>query len=101
MSLVRLLILSLYVALYSGLLLPVAVDAQSDVEQNWKNLSPDLRKQKRQQYYSKLPESQQQRLRKNQQLFHALPSSEKRTLCKKFHRQNGYYPPACEGLFSP
>lgn len=101
MSLVRLLILSLCVAFYSGFMLPVTVDAQSSSDQNWKNLSPDLRKQKRQQYYSNLPESQQQRLRENQQRFHALPSSEKRALCKRFRRQNGYYPPACEGLFSP
>ncbi len=85
----------------AGYLTPVTVLAQEAFGQNWKDMSPDAREQLRQQYFSNLPESQQQRLRKNQQKFQALPGNQKRTLCQKFLSQNGYLPPTCQTLLGP
>ena len=81
--------------------LPVATHGQNNLGQSWKDLSPELRKQKRQQFYSTLPESQKRNLRQNQQKFQALPGQQKRQLCQKFYQQNGYYPPACQSLMQP
>lgn len=74
---------------------------QENFGQSWKDMSPDIRDQMRQQYFSNLPESQQQRLRQNQQRFQALPGNQKRSLCQKFQSQNGYLPPACQNLLGP
>ncbi len=76
---------------------PEAV-AQENFSQSWKNLPPDKRKQKREQYFSDLPESRQQRLRESQRKFHALSSGEKRALCERFISQRGYAPPACRNI---
>lgn len=93
--------LILCIVLGGGLILPPAVVAQDSPGQAWKNLSPDLREQKRQQYFKNLPKSQQQKLREHQQKFHALPGNQKLALCQRFHSQNGYYPPACQNLIGP
>lgn len=98
--LVRILVLCLSL----GLTLPASLSAvaqegfgpgQGSGEQAWKGLSPDTRKQKREQYFMNLPEPQQQQLRENQRKFHALSPDQKRELCARFQEQNGYTPPAC------
>ena len=98
---VRLLVISICLAVSGGLYIPLQADAQESFGQSWKDLSPDKRKQKSEQYFSNLPESQQQRLRQNQQRFRALPNNQKRVLCQRFQSQKGYYPPACQGLVKP
>lgn len=75
--------------------------AQENLNPNWGKLSPDLREQKRKQYFQNLPESQQQQLREHQRKFQSLPSEDKLALCRRFHSQNGYYPPACQNLIGP
>lgn len=96
MPLIR--IFALCLILCPGPLSLPAAEAQDAFGQNWKNLSPDNRKERREQYFSSLPEPQQQRLRENQRKFHSLPADEKRTLCEGFLSQNGYAPPACRSL---
>lgn len=93
MQLFRIFVLSL--TLGHGLVSTPLVEAQDNFGQSWKNLSPDTRKQKREQYFSTLPEQQQQRLRESQRKFHSLPPEEKRSLCERFLNQNGYAPPTC------
>lgn len=75
--------------------------AQDNLGQSWKDLSPEQRKQKGEQFYSNLPESQKRNLKQNQQRFQALPGNQKLKLCRRFYNQNGYYPPACQSLLSP
>ena len=87
--------------LISASIVPVAVYAQNNLNQSWKDLSPELRKQKRKQFYSNMPESQKHTLRQNQQKFKGLPGEQKIQICQKFHSQNGYYPPACQSLVGP
>jgi len=98
MSLFRVTALVLCIALSNGFIVPATVNAQDNFGQSLKNLPPDQRKQKRQQYFSNLPESQQQRLRDNQRKFQALPRDQKRALCRQFQKQNGYVPPACQSI---
>ena len=74
------------------------VPAQDGFGPGWKSLSPDLRKQKREQIFSTLPEPEQQQLRENQKKFHALPPDRKLELCLRFLKQNGYAPPACRSI---
>ncbi len=97
----RLLLTLLCVILISPTAAPIAALAQENLGQSWKDLSPELRKQKRQQFYSNLPESQKRNLRQNQQKFQALSAQQKRKLCQRFYQQNGYYPPACQSLLQP
>lgn len=85
-------------ALLHGLSVTPTVEAQDSFGQNWQSLSPDTRKQKREQYFSTLPEPQQQQLRESQRKFHALPPDQKRDLCVRFMEQNGYAPPACASI---
>ena len=75
--------------------------AQSPGGQNWKDLAPDQRKQKRRQYFENLPEPQQQRLRENREKFNKLSGDQKRSLCQRFLEQNGYSPPACQQILGP
>ena len=83
-------------ALFHGL--SMTAEAQDNFGQSWKSLSPDIRKQKREQFFSELPEPQQQQLRENQRKFHALQPEQKRDLCERFLEQNGYAPPACASI---
>lgn len=87
--------------LTNGVVAPPVALAQENPGQDWKNLTPDTREKKRQQYFSNLPESQQQKLRQNQRKFQSLSGNQQRTLCQKFHKQHGYLPPACQGLLGP
>ena len=75
--------------------------AQNNLGQSWKDLSPEVREQKRRQFFMSLPESKKQSLRENQLKFQALPIDQQRVICQKFHRQNGYYPPTCQNLLGP
>ena len=75
--------------------------AQNNLGQSWKDLSPELREQKRQQFFMGLPESKKQSLRENQRRFNELPKEQRKAICQKFHRQNGYYPPTCQNLLGP
>ena len=96
MSLFRIFVLSL--AISHGFVSAPTAEAQGNFDQSWKNLSPDTRKEKREQFFSDLPETQQKRLRENQRKFHSLPADQKRSLCERFLSQNGYAPPACQSL---
>ena len=96
MFLLRVLAVVLCVAISHVIVFPSTVSAQENFGQSLKNLPPDQRKQKRQQYFSNLPEPQQERLRENQQKFQALPGDQKRALCQQFQTQKGYIPPACQ-----
>ena len=94
MSLVRILVLCC--AVFHGLAAVPTTEAQDSFGQNWKNLSPDTRKQKGEKLFSDLPEPQQMQLRESQRKFHALPPEQKHSLCDRFLEQNGYAPPACQ-----
>ncbi|MDJ0958002.1 MAG: DUF3106 domain-containing protein [Arenicellales bacterium] len=78
-----------------------AAYAQNNLGQSWKDLSPEVRDQKRRQFFMNLPESKKQSLRESQLKFQALPVDQRRAICQKFHRQNGYYPPTCQNLLGP
>ena len=98
MFLRRVLAVVLCVAISSVVVFPSTVSAQEGFGQSLKNLPPDQRKNKRQQYFSNLPEPQQKRLREKQQKFQALPGDQKRALCRQFQTQNGYITPACQKI---
>ena len=84
MFLLRVLVVVLCLAISHVIVFPSTVSAQENFGQSLKNLPPDQRKQKRQQYFSNLPEPQQKRLRENQQKFQGLPGDRKRALCQQF-----------------
>jgi hypothetical protein len=90
--------LILCTALLYGCLTAPPAAAQDGFGQGWKSLSPDTRQHKREQYFSDLPEPQQQRLRESQRRFHSLSLDRKRALCERFLSQNGYVPPACRNI---
>ena len=93
-------VLTCLMVLSAQFVLPAA-HAQNNLDQSWKDLSPEVREQKRQQFFMSLPESKKQSLRENQRRFNELSKDQRRVICQKFHRQNGYYPPTCQNLLNP
>ena len=93
-------VLTCVMVLSAQFVLPAA-HAQNNLGQSWKDLSPEVREQKRRQFFMSLPESKKQSLRESQLKFHALPVDQQRAICQRFHRQNGYYPPTCQNLLNP
>ena len=98
---VRLLSVLTCMMVLSAQFAPSTAHAQNNLGQSWKDLSPEVREQKRQQFFMSLPESKKQSLRESQRRFHKLSKDQQRAICQKFHRQNGYYPPTCQNLLSP
>ena len=98
---VRLLSVLTCMMVLSAQFVPSSAHAQNNLGQSWKDLSPEVREQKRQQFFMSLPESKKQSLRESQLKFQALPIDQQRAICRKFYRQNGYYPPTCQSLLSP
>ena len=85
----------------SALIMPSGANAQENMGQSWKNLSPEVREQKRRQFFMSLPDSKIQSLREKQLKFQSLSKDQQRAICRKFYAQNGYYPPTCQSLLSP
>ena len=93
--------ISLSIGVFISIAFSLPAMSQENFGQSWQNLAPDIREEKRRQYFLSLPESKQERLRANQEKFKAMPGDQKRALCQRFHNQNGYYPPACQSLIGP
>ena len=98
---VRVLSVIAWMMVLSAQFVPPAAYGQNNLGQSWKNLSPEIREQKRRQFFMSLPESKKQSLRESQLKFQALPLDQQRAICQKFHHQNGYYPPTCRNLLNP
>jgi len=67
--------------------------------ERWQELSPDTRGELRQQFLDNLPANKREKLRIQVQRFHAMPPAKQQELCRRFQRDRGYLPPACQGLF--
>lgn len=98
---VQVLFIAMCITVLSALIMPPAANAQENLGQSWKDLSPEVREQKRRQFFMSLPESKKQSLRESQLKFRSLPGDQQRAICRRFHKQNGYYPPACQNLLGP
>lgn len=66
--------------------------------EQWRDLPPEQRHQMRQRYLRSLPEAERKRLRDRAERFRSLPESSQRDLCRDFHAERGYLPPACRRL---
>ena len=66
--------------------------------ERWRNLPPDQRHELRRRYLQALPEEERAQLRDQARRFKSLPGPRKRELCRRFHRERGYLPPACQRL---
>ena len=95
---VRLPALMMYLLVSTGSQFPIASQAQDTFGQSLRNMSPNERQQVQKEYFSNLPESQQQRLRDNQRKFKSLSGTQQRELCQQFKSQAGYVPPACASI---
>lgn len=73
--------------------------APSPDPDEWKQLSPDARDEMRRQYLENLPPNKRQKLRSQVKRFNALSPAEKQKLCRRFQKDRGYLPPACQKLF--
>jgi len=73
--------------------------APSVEPENWQDLSPDTRHEMRREYLKSLPPGKREKLRTQVKRFNALPASKKQELCRRFQKDRGYLPPACQKLF--
>ena len=94
----------------TGLLLALAIGGGSPVQaqtsfapavepDRWQDLSPDTRSQMRQQYLESLPQTKREKLHSQVKRFNSMSSSQKQELCRRFEKDRGYLPPACQKLF--
>lgn len=65
----------------------------------WKQLSPDARDEMRRQYLKNLSPTKRKQLRSQVKRFNAMSPAEKQKLCRRFQKDRGYLPPACQKLF--
>jgi len=65
----------------------------------WQQLSPDTRHEMRRKYLQNLPPNKREKLRSQVKRFNALPPSKQQELCRRFQKDRGYLPPACQKLF--
>lgn len=95
---------------FKGILVVLAVGGLSAAEaQNsfapapepdqWQQMSPDTRHEMRRQYLEKLPANKRQKLRSQVKRFNAMPPQKQQELCRRFQKDRGYLPPACQKLF--
>lgn len=73
--------------------------APSPDPKEWQQLSPDARDEMRRQYLEALPPNKRKKLRTQVQRFNAMSPSKKQELCRRFQKDRGYLPPACQKLF--
>jgi len=90
--------------LVSSIALLPAANGQSSLApsvepEHWQELSPDTRHEMRREYLKSLAPNEREKLRMQVQRFNALPSSKKQELCRRFQKDRGYLPPACQKLF--
>lgn len=67
--------------------------------EQWQQLSPDTRSEMRRQYLQSLPANRRERLRTQVKRFNAMSPTKKQELCRRFRKDRGYLPPACQKLF--
>lgn len=65
----------------------------------WQQLSPDTRHEMRRQYLENLPPNQRKKLRSQVKRFNSMSPTKKQELCRRFEKDRGYLPPACQKLF--
>lgn len=65
----------------------------------WQELSPDSRNEMRRRYLDSLPRTKREKLRTQAKRFNSLSSPKKQELCRRFQKDRGYLPPACQKLF--
>ena len=65
----------------------------------WHQLSPDSRNEMRRQYLENLPPNKREKLRSQVERFNAMTPAKKQELCRRFQKDRGYLPPACQKLF--
>ena len=65
----------------------------------WQELSPDTRNEMRRQYLESLPPTKREKLRSQVRRFNSMSPSKKQELCRRFKKDRGYLPPACQKLF--
>ncbi|MDZ7843103.1 MAG: DUF3106 domain-containing protein [Gammaproteobacteria bacterium] len=65
----------------------------------WQQLSPDNRNEMRREYLENLPPNEKRKLRSQVKRFHSLSPTKKQELCRRFEKDRGYMPPACQKLF--
>lgn len=73
--------------------------APSPEPDKWQQLSPDNRNEMRRQYLENLPPNEKKKLRSQVRRFHSLSPTKKQELCRRFEKDRGYLPPACQKLF--
>jgi hypothetical protein len=80
-----------------------AVQAQNSFapppEPEWQQLSPETRDRMRRQYLEKLPPDERKKLRSQVKRFNSMSPSKQQELCRRFQKDRGYLPPACQKLF--
>lgn len=67
--------------------------------EQWQQLSPDSRTEMRRQYLQSLSPNKREELRTQVKRFNEMPPSKKQELCRRFQKDRGYLPPACQKLF--
>lgn len=67
--------------------------------EKWQELSPDSRREMRRQYLESLPPNERKKLRSLVQRFNSMSPTKKQELCRRFKKDRGYLPPACQKLF--
>lgn len=67
--------------------------------EQWQQLSPDTRHEMRRQYLESLPPNEREKLRSQVKRFNAMSPAKKQELCRRFEKDRGYMPPACQKLF--
>lgn len=65
----------------------------------WQELSPDGRNEMRRQYLQSLPPNKREKLRGQVKRFNSMSPSKRQELCRRFQKDRGYMPPACQKLF--
>lgn len=73
-----------------------APDAEPD---HWQEVGPDGRNEMRRQYLESLPPQKRERLRTQVKRFNSMSPTKKQELCRRFQKDRGYLPPACQKLF--
>lgn len=67
--------------------------------QEWRQLSPDSRDEMRRQYLDSLAPNERKKLRSLVKRFNSMSPAKKQELCRRFRKDRGYLPPACQHLF--
>lgn len=67
--------------------------------EQWQQLSPDSRTEMRRQYLQSLPLNKREELRTQVKRFNEMSPTKKQELCRRFKKDRGYLPPACQKLF--